>query len=163
ARVTDAELLTSLPRTGTGQLVGTPVYMSPEQVAADPAGLDQRSDVYTLGVILFELLAGQLPYPVENVAFPEVMRRIRGAEPPRLGSIDGRCRGDVERIVARALAKDRERRYPSAAELAADIRRHLSHEPIKAKAVGLGERLWSWARRRPTLATAYALALLVLF
>jgi WD40 repeat protein len=163
ARVTDAELLTSMPRTGTGQLVGTPVYMSPEQVAADPAGLDQRSDVYTLGVILFELLAVRLPYAVENVAFPEVARLIREQEPPRLGSIDRRCRGDVETIVARALAKDRDRRYQSAAELAADLRRHLSHEPIKARPVGTAERLWSWARRRPTLATAYALAILVLF
>src|SRR5262245_60463818 len=77
ARALDDDLLTSTGHTRTGQLVGTLSYMSPEQVAADPAGLDQRSDVYTLGVILFELLAGRLPYPLEHLPLPEVARVIR--------------------------------------------------------------------------------------
>jgi WD40 repeat protein len=162
ARVADADLLSSMPQTSTGQLVGTLAYMSPEQVAADRAGLDARSDVYALGVVLFELLAGRLPYAVEGLPLPEAARLIREQEPPRLGGIDRRYRGDVETIAARALAKERQRRYPSAAELAADLRRHLSHEPIKARPVGAAERLWAWARRRPTLAAAYVLAFLVL-
>jgi WD40 repeat protein/predicted Ser/Thr protein kinase len=133
ARATDADLRTSADRTRTGQLVGTLSYMSPEQVAADPAALDQRSDVYTLGVILFELLAGRLPYQVEHLSLPEVARIIREQEPSRLGSIDLRLRGDVETITAKALAKEKARRYQSAADLAADIRRHLRHEPIRAR------------------------------
>src|SRR5262249_2414292 len=87
ARAPDAALLTSTGHTRTGQLVGTLSYMSPEQVAADPAGLDQRSDVYALGVILFELLAGRLPYPLEHLPLPEAARLIREQEPARLGSL----------------------------------------------------------------------------
>src|SRR6516225_476605 len=92
---------------------------------ANPTVLDQRSDVYTLGVILFELLAGRLPYALEELPLPEVARVIREQEPSRLGSLATRFRGDVETIVAKALEKDRGRRYASAAELALDIRRHL--------------------------------------
>jgi WD40 repeat protein/predicted Ser/Thr protein kinase len=162
ARAADPGTLTSASVTGTAQLVGTPGYMSPEQVVADPGALDCRSDVYTLGVILYELLAGRPPYIVEGLPLTEVARVIREQEPARLGSIDPGLRGDVETIVARALEKDPARRYPSAAELAADIRRHLGGEPIRARRVGAAERLWLWARRRPALATAYALTALAL-
>ena len=162
ARAADPGTLTSASVTGTAQLVGTLGYMSPEQVVADPDALDCRSDVYTLGVILFQLLAGRPPYAVDGLPLAEAARVIREQEPSRLGSIDPGLRGDVETIVARALEKDRARRYPSAADLAADIRRHLRGEPIQARRVGAAERLWLWARRRPALATAYALAALVL-
>jgi WD40 repeat protein len=151
ARATDADLLTSTDHTRTGQLVGTLSYMSPEQVTADPAGLDARSDVYTLGVILFELLAGRLPYPLEHLPLPEVARVIREQEPSRLGSIDARFRGDVETIVAKALEKDKQRRYQSAAELAADIRRHLRNEPIRARPPSALYQLGKFARRHKAL------------
>jgi WD40 repeat protein/predicted Ser/Thr protein kinase len=163
ARAAGIDLAGSTAHTGTGQLIGTLGYMSPEQVAADPAALDHRSDVYALGVILFELLAGRLPYPLEGLPLPEAARVIREQEPARLGSIDRLFRGDVETIAARALEKDRARRYASAGELAADLRRHLAGEPIRARPVGAVERVWAWARRRPALAAAYALATLVLF
>jgi WD40 repeat protein len=151
ARATGADLLTSVDRTRTGQLVGTLSYMSPEQVAADPAALDRRSDVYTLGVILYELLADRLPYPLADLPLPEAARVIREREPSRLGSIDTRFRGDVETIVAKALEKDRARRYPSAAELAADIRRYLSHEPIRARPPSALYQLGKFARRHKAL------------
>src|SRR5262249_36385440 len=106
ARVTGADLLSTTHRTRTGQLVGTLSYMSPEQVAADPATLDGRSDVYRLGVILFELLAGRLPYPLKDLPLPEAARLIREHEPSRLGSVDAHLRGDVETIVAKALEKE---------------------------------------------------------
>src|SRR5262245_9711716 len=151
ARATDADLLTTTDHTRTGQLLGTLSYMSPEQVAADPAALDQRSDVYTLGVILFELLAGRLPYPLEHLPLPEAARLIREQEPSRLGALETRLRGDVETIVARALEKERARRYASAAELAADVRRHLRNEPIRARPPSALYQLRKFARRNKAL------------
>src|SRR5262249_49140854 len=118
APATAADLLTTSSRTQTGHLLGTLSYMSPEQVAGHPAGLDPRSDVYALGVILFELLAHRLPYHLEHLPVHEVARVIQQQEPSRLGSVDTRYRGDVEIIVAKALEKDKARRYPSAGELA---------------------------------------------
>jgi non-specific serine/threonine protein kinase/serine/threonine-protein kinase len=159
ARATGTDLGTTRG-TQTGQLLGTLSYMSPEQVTAHPAAVDARSDVYTLGVILFELLAQRLPYSLDNLPLPEAARVIREQEPARLGAIDKRFRGNVETIVAKALEKEPARRYQSAAELAVDIRRHLKHEPILARPVGVAERAWAWARRRPTLSAAYALATL---
>ncbi len=152
ARATGADLQTTGGRTVDGQLLGTPSYMSPEQVSADPAALDVRSDVYTLGVILFELLAHRLPYPLQNLPLHEVARVIREQEPSALGSVSARYRGDVETIVAKALAKDKARRYPSAGALASDIRRHLGREPILARPTSRAERLARWARRNPSLA-----------
>jgi tetratricopeptide (TPR) repeat protein len=159
ARATDADLLTSTAHTRTGQLVGTPSYMSPEQVAADPAAVDRRSDVYTLGVILYELLTGRLPYPLQHLPLPEVAWVIREQEPVRLGALDRRLRGDVETIVAKALEKDRARRYQSAAELAADVRRHLSNEPIKARPPSALYQLRKFARRHKALVATTAVFL----
>jgi WD40 repeat protein len=147
ARALGADLRTGTDRTRTGQLVGTLGYMSPEQVAANPAAVDRRSDVYTLGVILFELLAGRLPYSLEQLPLPEATRVIREQEPSRLGSVDTRYRGDLETIVAKALEKDQARRYPSAVELAADIRRHLRNEPIRARPSSALYQLAKFARR----------------
>src|SRR5260370_4181657 len=125
--------------------------MSPEQVAAARTALDRRSDVYTLGVMLFELLGNRLPYPLENLSLPEAARVIREQEPSRLGSLDPRLRGDVETIIARALVKDPARRYPSAAELAADIRRHLRDETIRARPPSALYQLGKFARRHKAL------------
>src|SRR5262245_5407378 len=110
ARATDADLLTEAGLTRTGQLLGTPNYMSPKQVAADPAAIDHRADVYALGVILFELLAHRPPYQLEGRPLAEMARLILEEEPPRLGSVNPELRGDVETIVAKALAKDKARR-----------------------------------------------------
>jgi WD40 repeat protein len=164
ARATDADLLTGAGLTRTGQLLGTPNYMSPEQVTADPAAVDHRADVYALGVILFELLAHRLPYRLEDRPLAEVARLILEEEPPRLGSLDPALRGDVETIVAKALAKDPARRYASAADLAADLRRWLAHEPIQARPPSAMYHLRQFARRNKglvggVLATGAALVL----
>jgi hypothetical protein len=164
ARAADADLRTGTDLTRAGELVGTLSYMSPEQVTADPAALDRRSDVYALGVILFELLAGRLPYPLDELPLLEAARVIREQEPARLGLIDTRFRGDVEVIVAKALEKDRERRYPSAAELASDIRRHLRNEPVRARPPSALYHLRKFARRHKALvggAAAVVVALVV--
>ena len=151
AHVTAADLLTSSSRTQAGQLLGTLSYMSPEQIAADPAGLDGRSDVYTLGVILFELLAHRLPYQLEQLPAHEVVRVIREQEPSRLGSIDTLYRGDVEIIVGKALEKDKTRRYASAGDLASDIRRYLRGEAILARPASALYQLRKFARRHKGL------------
>ena len=158
-----ADLRTTTAHTRTGQLVGTLNYMSPEQIAADPR-LDQRSDVYTLGVILFELLADRLPYPLEHLPLAEAARLIRERRARRgWAPSTARCRGDVETIAAKALEKDPDRRYPSAGELAADIRRHLGHEPIRARPPSALYQLGKFARRHKALVatTAAFLALLL--
>jgi WD40 repeat protein len=133
ARATDADMQTLTLQTGVGQLIGTIPYMSPEQVGGDPRQVDTRSDVYSLAVILYELLAGGLPHDVRTTSLPEAVRMIRDDQPPRLGTIDRSLRGEIEIIVDKALAKDKTRRYQSASDLAADIRRFLAGEAIEAR------------------------------
>jgi WD40 repeat protein/predicted Ser/Thr protein kinase len=130
--------------TETGQLLGTVAYMSPEQVHAVPGDIDTRTDVHALGVILFRLLAGRLPYGKGDPSLPELARRIVEEEPTRLGAIDPTLKGDIEIIAARAMAKDKERRYPSAAGLAADLHRYLEGQPIAASA----DSAWYTVRRQ---------------
>jgi WD40 repeat protein len=163
ARATDADLLTGAGLTQTGQLLGTPSYMSPEQLASGSA-IDHRTDVYALGVILFELLAHRLPSELTNRPLAEAARLIQEQDPPRLGSINPEMRGDVETIVAKALAKEPARRYASAADLAADIRRWLASEPILARPPSAMYHLRQFARRHTglvggVLATGAALVL----
>ncbi len=162
ARATDSDLLVTTLHTEAGQLVGTIPYMSPEQVVGDPAGVDTRSDVYALGVILYELLGGRLPYPVTETAIPEAARLIREQEPATLASIDRALRGDPSTIAARALEKDKSRRYQSAAELGADIQRFLTHEPIVARPASTLYQLGKMARRKKGVFVAAGLAVLTL-
>jgi serine/threonine protein kinase len=119
--------------TEAGRLIGTLAYMSPEQVSGDVNETDTRSDVYAIGVILYEMLTGTLPFSVSQCPLPEGVRRIREEEPTRLSVRDSRFRGDVEIIVGRAMARDKARRYQSAAELGEDLRRCLRGEAIEAR------------------------------
>ena len=162
ARATDADLQTVSEQTSFGQLVGTVPYMSPEQAAGDPAELDIRSDIYALGVILFELLADRLPYPVKGKLIHEAVRVIRHDEPSRLSAVNRSFRGDVETIVAKALEKEAGRRYQSASELAEDIRRFLRDEPIVARPPTLGYQLRKFARRNRVLVSLLTLSLFIL-
>jgi WD40 repeat protein/predicted Ser/Thr protein kinase len=162
AHAIDADLQTAAGLTRTGHLLGTPNYMSPEQVAGDPAAIDRRADVYALGVILFELLAHRLPYQLEDRPLAEVARLILEQDPPRLGSLDPELRGDLETIVAKGLEKDPARRYASAADLAADLRRWLAHEPIRARPPSALYHLRKFARRHTGLVGGVAATMVAL-
>lgn len=151
ARATDSDIQVTTMHTDIGQLIGTIPYMSPEQVSGDPQLLDTRSDVYALGVIAYEVLAGQLPYEVRQKIIPEAVRIIREDDPSPLSSINRTFRGDVETIVAKSLEKDKLRRYQSAAELADDIRRYLRDEPIVARPPSTLYQIRKFARRNKSL------------
>ena len=162
ARAVDADLLTLASRTQAGELLGTLSYMSPEQVGGEGAALDGRSDVYALGVILFELLAGRLPYHLQKLPLPEVARVIREQEPSRLGLVQSAYRGDIETVASKALEKDRARRYDSPAELAADLRRYLNNEPILARPPSALYQLRKFTRRHKALVVGVASVFLAL-
>jgi eukaryotic-like serine/threonine-protein kinase len=159
ARLTDSGAQAT-SRTDIGQLVGTLAYMSPEQVLGNPEEIDTRSDVYALGVILYELLAGKGPYRLGR-ELHEAVRTIREEEPTTLSSVNRTYRGDIETIVGKALEKDKTRRYGSAAELAADIRRYLGDEPITARPPSTSYQLQKFARRHKALVISAAAVLVV--
>lgn len=158
ARATDGGRLSTNAQTVAGQLVGTLPYMSPEQVAGDPDALDLRSDVYALGVILFELLAGRLPQDLRDVAITEAARRIQQEPPPRLTSLRPGLSRDLETVVQAALEKDPDRRYASAAALADDLRRFLDDRPIQARPPSMVHQVRLFARRHRAVVAGTALA-----
>jgi serine/threonine protein kinase/tetratricopeptide (TPR) repeat protein len=154
ARSTDQDMRGQTLQTTVGQLIGTVPYMSPEQIAGDPRELDTRSDVYSLGVILYEILAGRLPYELSHKPLAEAARIICEAEPEPLGTANRALRGDLEIITVHALQKDRTKRYQSAGDLAADVRRFLHHEPIVARPPSAWYQFTRFTRRNPALAAA---------
>ncbi len=162
ARSTDSDVVVTTLQTGEGQLIGTLQYMSPEQCAAEPHEIDTRTDVYSLGVTLYEILCGQLPYELKRAAIHEATRVIREQEPTKLSSFNKTLRGDVETIAQKALEKDRNRRYQGASELSADIGRYLNNEPISARPPSLAYQLRVFARRNRGAVVAGATVMLVL-
>ncbi len=154
ARSTDSDMAITTLHTDVGQIIGTLQYMSPEQCEADPDELDTRSDVYALGVVLYELLCGRLPYDVKSRGLASVVRIICEKLPVRPSIVDKRLRGDLEMIVLKALKKDREQRYQSAADLAQDIRRYLNGEPIEARPPTAWTRGVRWVARHQVISTA---------
>jgi eukaryotic-like serine/threonine-protein kinase len=120
-------------QTTAGVLLGTPGYMSPEQASGNHDDIDTRTDVWALGVLLFELLTGKLPIETKGKSITEILRQMESATPATLSSVDPTLRGDLETIVATALSRDKQRRYASAAALGDDLRRFQRHEPIAAR------------------------------
>ena len=149
----------SLAETGHA-LVGTLANMSPEQAAG--RAVDHRSDVYALGTMLYELLAGEPPYRVDRSDLPGSIRRIAEAVPPPPSRREPRCRGDLDVIVAKALAKDPADRYDSAEDLADDLRRTLADEPILARPTPLPRRIAKALRRNLAVTLASSAAILAL-
>ncbi len=180
AKATTQHLTERTLYTELGVLIGTPEYMSPEQAEMTGLDIDTRTDVYALGVLLYELLTGVLPFDskaLREKPLDEIRRSIRELDPPRpstrLTTVTAdeprvsvsEIRGDLDWITMRALEKDRTRRYGSAAELAADLRRHVDHLPVVASPPSTMYRMSKFVRRHRVgvAATATLIGLLVAF
>jgi eukaryotic-like serine/threonine-protein kinase len=172
--------------TRVGALIGTPEYMSPEQAISSNQDIDTRTDVYSLGIIFYELLAGAPPIDLRKIAFEEFLRRLREDEPPKPSTkvrtqdpatssevarkrhteplaLAKQIRGDLDSIALKALEKDRSRRYGSPSDFAADIERYLKSEPVMAVPPSAAYRARKFARRhRGPLVTACAFALVLI-
>jgi eukaryotic-like serine/threonine-protein kinase len=182
AKATDHRLAERTLFTEQGQLIGTPEYMSPEQAEMSALDVDTRTDIYSLGVMLYELMSGVLPFDpraLRSAGFGEIQRLIRESEPAKAstrlstlketqveiaqkrktdpGSLIKQLQGDLDWITMKAMAKDRTRRYPSASELAADIERHLRHEPVLAGPPSALYRIKKYIKRHRVGVVAAAL------
>ncbi len=162
AKVTNSDIaVVTMAGTSVGQLVGTLSYMSPEQCSTKDADIDQRSDVYALGVIMYELLSGHSPYAIKNSMIHEAVRVIQEDEPTRITRVTRGLPSDVSTIVHKAMAKEKGHRYQSAANVAADIQRYFRNEPIR----GRPPRTWYVFRKfvqRERLSVAISLSVLLL-
>lgn len=157
ARITDADLALTTMHTHVGQILGTLSYMSPEQVKGRHDALDLRSDVYSLGVLLFEILTGRLPLELKGTELVEAAMLIVDQSPAALGLGEQQFSEDLETIVAKCLRKEPERRYDTAAHLAADLERFLKDEPILARPPSKRYQWKKFAKRnRSAVASAIA-------
>jgi WD40 repeat protein/tRNA A-37 threonylcarbamoyl transferase component Bud32 len=143
--------------TATGQVLGTPAYMSPEQASGKSQSVGPAADVYSLGALLFDLLTGRPPF-VSN-SLPELMRQVATEEPLSPQLLNPSVPRDLATVCLKCLAKRPADRYGSARQFGDDLRRFLRHEPVVARPIGRSEKLWRWCRRQPALAASLGLAL----
>ncbi len=165
-RVTDFGLAKKLQGdsglTGSGQIMGTPSYMPPEQAGGNRGEIGPAADVYALGATLYALLTGRPPFQAATAMDTVLM--VLGEEPVPPRRLNASIPLDLETICLKCLEKEPARRYTSAAALAEELGRYLSGEPILARPIGDPERVWRWCRRRPVVAgLSAAVAALILF
>jgi len=154
ARVVDDSFLSR-----SGDVAGTLAYMSPEQVTAKRTGLDHRTDVFSLGIVLYEMLT--LRRPFEGDTTHQIASQIIHFEPPHATKLRSQCPRELAVICGKALEKAPDRRYATMREFSADLHRHLAHEPIHAKPMGVLVRASKWAQRHPARAIALASTLVL--
>ena len=154
ARSTDSDLAVTTQQTDVGALVGTLQYMSPEQCEADPDIIDTRSDVYAMGVVLYQMLCGKAPYDLGSIPIFDAAKIVREQPPTRLSVVSPLLRGDLETIVSKAMAKDPEYRYQSALELKQDLERYAKGEPISARPLSLTYQVSLLMRRNKAAVVA---------
>jgi tetratricopeptide (TPR) repeat protein/tRNA A-37 threonylcarbamoyl transferase component Bud32 len=161
-KVTDFGLAKKLEddsgQTGTGAILGTPMYMSPEQAQGRTKEIGPSADVYALGAVLYDILTGRPPFRGETVL--DTLQQVQTLDPVRPRHLQPKVPGDLETICLKSLEKDPARRYASAWDMADDLRRFLDGEPIVARPSPAWERAWKWARRRPALAALAAVSAL---
>lgn len=146
--------------TVTGQVLGTPSYMPPEQASGELGQIGPASDVYALGAILYAMLIGRAPFAAANVS--EVLRQVLGQEPVAPRQLNPDIDADLETICLKCLEKEPGRRYSSAQELVEELRRYLRQEPILARPVSAVEHGWRWCKRNPVIASLATCVALIL-